>query len=269
MIRRLPPGLLVRLAAVGLWGLVGVAVVTSAAALAVALQPPAAQTAAPPPPTAATGFAEMVVTAHVTAREGDAAALRALTGFDGDLDGVRGAAVQRTAVLDARLLASGRWAVLVAVEVGAPPPAFYEVTVVQDGAALTADGLPRRVAGPAAAQRPASALPALAVPSADDPAVVAAAAFLTAYLTGDGDLDRYTPPGSGLRAVTPPSHRALAVRRWAQVSTGAGAVVAVAEVSATAVEGRVEVLHYPLRLRRRDGRWEVTDLLPAPPLAAG
>ena len=38
-------------------------------------------------------------------------------------------------------------------------------------------------------------------------------------------------------------------------------------VRATDMAGRAQILEYALVVEQRDGRWEVSELLPAPPLA--
>lgn len=87
--------------------------------------------------------------------------------------------------------------------------------------------------------------------------------FLAAYLTGVGELPRYTSPSSPLSAVQPPPFTEVELVRSGLAATTDGTEVAVV-VKATDSDGRVQVLEYALMVEQRDGRWEVSKLLPAP-----
>lgn len=100
--------------------------------------------------------------------------------------------------------------------------------------------------------------------------------FLTAYLAGQGDVDRYLTPGYELRPVTPAAYTAVSVQQVlagrddpvedtphdgqrAQVLVTAGLTTLTAEQAST---------QYALQLTARAGRWEVSALQDLPVLAA-
>jgi hypothetical protein len=102
-----------------------------------------------------------------------------------------------------------------------------------------------------------------------DPATGLASAvegFLSAFLTGDGELARYTSPGSSLKAVSPSPFSGIEVTEAASTPLQPDSQLVVVGVEGTRSPGHVEVLEYWLLMEERDGRWEVADLLPAPPL---
>lgn len=143
---------------------------------------------------------------------------------------------------------------------------FYLVAVVDNGSGWAVAGPPALVAGPVAAERPDVAV---AMTGIDDANVEQATeAFLAAYLTGDGDVTRYTPPGSRLTPVTPAPFVAVEVVDAGSTSHDEGRLVVVT-VEATDPAGGVQALRYSIVLADRGGRWEVTELLPAPPLEGG
>lgn len=91
--------------------------------------------------------------------------------------------------------------------------------------------------------------------------------FFAAYLTGEGDVALFTSPESVLGPVTPIPFAQADVRR-----VGQGPVpgmddpdlqLARVEVEARTPAGR-ELLEYSLVLAKRDGRWEVSQVLHAP-----
>lgn len=90
--------------------------------------------------------------------------------------------------------------------------------------------------------------------------------FLSAYLTGDGELDRYLVPGATISPLTPPSYEEVEVLEGEATkrSPASWRVGVVVRVSDTA--GRAQILEYWLEVAERDGRFEVAGLHPAPPL---
>ena len=182
----------------------------------------------------------------------------------------------RTVSLGAREVAPGYFAVTVATEVQARDPAdrswvsvgtrFYTVGVVETESGWAATALPTLVAAPPAG--PASDLLVHRmdglgeVPGLEDAVI----RFLTAYLTGEGELARYTAPGSPLVAVAPPPFATVEIVEAGSVPAGDGARQVVAVVVGTDDAGRAQVLQYALVAAERDGRWEVVELLPAPSL---
>ena len=154
-------------------------------------------------------------------------------------------------------------------------------TPLVDGAATSpayvATALPMLVTPLPRAQAPASAFTAVQlVPG--DPALDTVTRFLSAYLAGDGELSRYVSPSSHLNPVMPAPYREVEVTGLALPSTvdagdeatspqeGVHLSVLVT-VSATTSDKAQEHLSYPLELTARGGRWEVTGLRLAVPLA--
>lgn len=276
-----PALLATRVATAGLWLLVAAGAVGGPLAL-LARAAPAPPRARPPAPRplAPSGFAELYVGAFLSAGQDAEAGLRAFLPGAPALIGVVAGDLYaaRTATLGARQVAPGYWSVVVAAEVlaraeGAYRPAgtrFYEVGVAVSGDALVATALPAEVAAPPLAPAPRLAFSAAALPPGDARAE-AVGGFLSAYLAGQGPLERYVAPGSRLRPVRPAPFAAVAVTRLAAEAPGAGPPGrerVAAEVKATDASGRAQVLGYALGLAEREGRWEVTDLTGAPPLAA-
>lgn len=141
---------------------------------------------------------------------------------------------------------------------------FYLVAVVENGSSWAVVGPPALVAGPVAAETPDVAV---AMSGIDDAGLEEATdGFLAAYLTGDGDVTRYTAPGSQLRPVTPAPFVVVEILDAGSTSRGPGEQVVVVAVKATDPAGAVQALRYSIVLADRGGRWEVTELLPAPPL---
>jgi hypothetical protein len=188
----------------------------------------------------------------------------------------------RTVSLGAEEIAPGYFAVTVAVDLMAKDPhsgdqpswlpvgaRFYTVGVMDTGSGWVADGPPTLVAAP-----PGGTPPELLVERMDGLSDVpgleeAVTRFLAAYLTGEGELTRYTSPGSPLSAVQPPPFAAVEIVEAGSVVASDGDRQVVALVVGTDGSGRTQLLQYALMLSERDGRWEVAELLPAPPLTTG
>ncbi len=110
------------------------------------------------------------------------------------------------------------------------------------------------------------------------PAGVSVQGFLTALLTGTGDLTRWITPGSVIQPVTPAPFAAVSVSETRAdvsvdgLSSGSPADGAQAHVIATAIatgaDAQTQTVQYLLHLTARAGRWEVTalDSAPAAPL---
>lgn len=269
----------VRAATGVLWLLVAAGPVAGVAAWA---SRPAPATVEPPagpavPPAGVAGWAELFVAAWLQAGEGDTGPLEALMGGPVRLDGQRpgGWHATRTAVVAAEPARGGVWAVTVAAELmgvadGVWQPVgvvFYRVGVAQaPGGALAATGLPAVVAAPPTA-RLETGMPRLASPAPvrDGPVGEALAGFFAALLAGDGDVTRYVSPDAGIAAVAPPPFTRVRVVRAGLRDRDDGALLVNVEVAAQAAGGGVQVLQYGLVVAQREGRWEVTELLPAVP----
>ena len=275
------PAVATRAGAVVLWALMAVAVVSGLVGLARPAPRAAAVVAKPPAsPVTATGWAELYVAAWLAAGEGQEEPLRAFFPAVPSLIGVRpgGLWAARTAAVAASEDAPGYWSVTVAADVVSVDRAgvwtpmgsrYYLVAVAAAGTGLVATSLPAQVAAPPLARSPRLAYqPAGAAVVRDVQDSVER--FITAYVAGDGELDRYITPGAPLRPVRPaPFAKAEVTSLAADGPAVAGKRVRVlAAVRATDPAGRVSMLSYPLALAARDGRWEVAEVLGTPPLAA-
>ena len=269
---------------IGLWALVGLTFFAAAVAL---LRPPPKATAAvkvPESTIGAQGFAELYVAAYLGAGKGTEESLRAFYPEGVDLGDVApgGVYAGRTTAIDAQEVERHYWAVTVGVEVLYPQGTglqsggvrFYQVGVARVGGAYVATALPSEVPAPVTGRRPKLALGTLDRPERNDPVATAVGHFAAAFLTGNGELARYTAPGSTLRPVRPAPFASVEVTglsdREVERKVGERTVAAkevLAEVQGTDPGGRVQVLNYALELVQRAGRWEVTKLLPGPSLA--
>lgn len=231
---------------------------------------------APPDTSGVEGFAELFVGAYLGAGEDSTDVLDPF--MDGaTLDAVpTGSWSAISAVsLGAEELSPGYFAVTVAAQLiatdsepGASPVSvrYFSVGVAETGAGWVVTGPPALVSAP-----PRGPTPELLVdrfdglgdaPGLDE----MLPRFLAAYLTGVGELPRYTSPSASIVAVHPPPFTRVEVLRSGVVETPDGTEVAVV-VEATDGDGRGQVLEYALMVEQRDGRWEVSELLPAPSLA--
>ena len=128
----------------------------------------------------------------------------------------------------------GRYRVVVATVGGAAGrPAYFAVPVRVDGGVAAALSLPGRTRPPAALDADSNGLPAMIAVSTDDPAFQTAAGYVTAYLTGSAEIDRWTGsrrPRSqrSLRAPAAPSGSTVSRRSPREAPTTRAAVVATA-----------------------------------------
>lgn len=288
----------VRAGHVAMW----VALLLGAVGGVATLLAPAAGGSAPParpppaaPDVAAGGWAELYVASWLSA--GGEAGARSLSRFypqPVDLGRVPagGRYASRTAAVEIRELAAGYWAVTVAAEVLEAAPGRLQATGIADGSGepaayrpvgvryftvgilaeagrFVATGLPSEVAGPAGLELPASPLGAPTRGGTRDPAVTDTVdGFLEALLTDTGDLTRYVAPGATVAPVRPAPYATVAVAGLSAADDGAGRLLVRARVMGTDAAGDpAGVSDYVVRLSRRDGRWEVVELLPALPLA--
>ncbi|MGV9248740.1 conjugal transfer protein [Streptomyces sp. NPDC003710] len=162
---------------------------------------------------------------------------------------------------------TGAWSVTVAAQYGNGSVRYYSVPVASDstGSSFTVTGAPAVVAGPARAEVKKSSY-AVTVPEGDLSSAVGE--FLTAYLTGAGEVDRYLAPGVQLTAVSPAPYTAVAVQQVSAVGEAAAAEQVPADGTKVRVLASVEArdatgrwpLAYELTLKARSGRWEVAAL---------
>jgi hypothetical protein len=212
----------------------------------------------------ASGFAERYVTAYLQAGR-DGATLVPFLGYTPELPGTAQATelaipVRSVEVVEA---ADGYWAVTVAS--GTPgQERFWRAAIeVDDDLTAVAVGLPSAVAGPKPAERTDLAV-TMTPPALDDPLVDTVTGFLSSYLCGQGDLSRYLSPGTELTAVDPAVCNELEITRWGATGDEEGHQTVVVDVQlGTGANARIAT--YSAAMTRRDGRWEIAELLPAPP----
>ncbi|WP_406436493.1 conjugal transfer protein [Streptomyces sp. NBC_01613] len=162
---------------------------------------------------------------------------------------------------------AGAWSVTVAAQYAGGSVRYYAVPVVSDstGASFTVTGAPGVVAGPARAEVAKSSY-AVTVPEGDLSSAVGQ--FLSAYLTGAGEVDRYLAPGVQLTAVSPAPYSAVAVQEVSSVEEAAAAEQVPADGTTVRILASVEArdatgrwpLAYELTLKARSSRWEVAAL---------
>lgn len=179
-------------------------------------------------------------------------------------------------------ISEGLWTVTVAVTLsarGSPAERRYFQVAVKylpsgNGAALVAAALPAPVAAPLAAAAPELAYRYRA--SLADPVATSIGEFLSALLTGQGDVTRYVSPGTVVAAVSPPPYTAVTVtdvlvdRELAGGTAPASGerLAVLATARATAGPQQVVDVQYALTLLARAGRWEVKAVDPAPAVVA-
>lgn len=145
---------------------------------------------------------------------------------------------------------------------------YYRVPVAVDAAQLRALDLPAQIEpprqGPELAQTYGN-------PCGPDTALgQVASGFLNAYLTGAGDVARYTTVKSGLSALTPAPYKKLAKVSLNADRQGCGTdgsqtkVLVTVEPETSA--GQAASLAYPLTMVRGEGQWQVASIDPSPAL---
>ena len=163
----------------------------------------------------ATAAAQRLVLTWLTASAADASALqaqvleplpRAL-----ELPAKRPAAPAQIWIGEVAQLAPGRFDVVVTTNGGPLGAAYFSVAVQVAGDSAAALGLPSRARPPVVPGAAAYTAPALTAVASDDPAFQTVTGYLTAYLTGSTELDRWTAPDAGLVAVTPRACSAVRV----------------------------------------------------------
>ena len=287
---RVSPLFMVRVLQVVLWLLVvsgplaAVLLARQVSAFGDRLETVGGQAVVKPPPdtTGVEGFAELFVAAFLGAGEGSPERLAPFLDnpvLDGTADGSW--FVMRTASLGAREIGPGYFAVTVAAEVVAADEEsdeptvwvslgtlFYSVGVAETETGWAVTGLPTLIAAPTRAVRPELLVGRFdgfdGAPGLEE----MVPRFLAAYLAGDGELARYMAPASRIVAVQPPPFVSVEVLKAGFIDAPDGSQQVAIVVRAIDAAGRVQVLEYALAVEQRDGRWEVSELLPAPTLAS-
>ncbi|MFH8698922.1 MULTISPECIES: conjugal transfer protein [Streptomyces] len=271
----------VRLSRVAIWTVIGAGPI--ALGVAVASTPTTVEAATSPKPTAAVrtravaadpaGYAQLFVHAWLRSSADDATSAQARLAHSMAPDvelpdraaGAQSTPASVTAVHSAQR-AGGAWSVTVAAQFADGTVQYYAVPVSADGAgaSFAVTGAPGVVAGPGRAEVPQSPYD-VTVPDGDLSS--AAGEFLTAYLTGAGEVDRYLAPGVQLTAADSPFssvsvQQVLAVEETAaagQIPADGTRVHVLARAEARDALGRWP-LAYELALTARSGRWEVSAL---------
>jgi hypothetical protein len=230
----------------------------------------------------AEGFAELFVAAYLGGGENSTEGLSASVDSI-SLEGVESGSwsATKTTSLGASVVAQGYYAVTVAVEVvaagevdadGQPvwvsvSTRFYSVGVAETTTGWAITGLPTLMPAPARATAPDRLIDRRDGLDATPGLEEMLSRFLAAYLAADGELTRYTSPSSPIVPVQPAPFTGVEIldAGMAEVSDDQTEVDVV--VRATDSAGRTQILEYALVVSQRDGRWEVSQILPAPSLA--
>ena len=271
----------VRLSRVAVW--TGIAAGPVALVLAVTSIPATVEAATAARPTAVrtaaaatdpAGYAQLFISAWLRSSADDATSAQAVLAQsmapDADLPDPAADAQTAPQLVTAVRSAQrdgGVWSVTVAAQYANGSVRYYAVPVTADrtGTSFTVTGAPGVVAGPARAEVPKPAY-GVTVPDGDLPSAVGE--FLSAYLTGAGEVDRYLAPGVQLSAVSPAPYQAVTVQQVSAIEAAAAAGQVPADGTKVRVHVAVEArddagrwpLAYELTLKARSGRWEVAAL---------
>ncbi len=165
------------------------------------------------------------------------------------------------------------WSITVSVRSGRAGPHserhYYRVPV------LVSEGRLRALALPAAVEPPAigpDLAQAYSAPCAEDtPLAQVATGFLTAYLTGSGDVTRYVTVDSGITPLVPAPYNSLTTVTITADDSACGTSGSSARVLATVTPKAggsvVPSLAYPLTMARGEGQWQVRSIDPIPALS--
>lgn len=269
-----------RVAAVGLWALVGFAVLGGMAGILSAARggsadprEPVAEAGATSP--AAEGFAELYVMTWLRAGEGQESELLAFSPDSVSLQGTKPDSFRArwAGTVGSRQVEPGYWSVTVAAEVeqagaaGYEPAGlrYYQVPVVARNGGLVVTALPAQVPAPVRSELPPLELTASGLLPPGEVAETIEK-FFAAYLTDQADVERYVRPGADVRGVVPAPFVETKVVAGKLRETDDDATAAV-QVTGKDAGGRTRTTAYTVHLQRRDGRWEVAEILAAPPLA--
>ncbi|MET8102198.1 conjugal transfer protein [Streptomyces sp. NPDC005236] len=184
-----------------------------------------------------------------------------------DREGGAHARLESVTVVRSAQRSEQAWLVTVAAQYADGSLRNYAVPVVadRDGGSFTVAGSPCVVSGPVRADVPPSPYQ-LTVPDGD--LVAAVGEFLSAYLAGAGEVDRYLAPGVALSPVAPVPYTRTTVQQVQAIEAVAAAGKVAADGTVVHILARVEArdedgrwpLAYELTLAARSGRWEVAGL---------
>lgn len=150
------------------------------------------------------------------------------------------------------------------------PTRFYQVAVHADADGwLTVYSDPSPIPTPALVPLPLLLVEPSLAPNAADPVITTAVTgFLDAWLTGQSEPSLYTTPGFSVPAFDTPLFTSITLHKIGIEPVPGYAhddlVVVAVSVAATGETGS-QLVTYHLVLAERDGRWEISQILPAPP----
>lgn len=149
-------------------------------------------------------------------------------------------------------------------------PYWYQVAVHTQGEEMAPAGLPAPVSMPSVGSAPQLGYPNRV---ANQEVQSTVADFMTAYLTGTGDVTRFVSPETTITAITPAYWTQAAVKTL-QASTEVEDSNPVAGQTAEVLvnmnltrDTTTKPAQYVLGLKVRDGRWEIDSLNSAPALS--
>ncbi|WP_433574711.1 conjugal transfer protein [Nocardia brasiliensis] len=218
----------------------------------------------------ATSFAEDFVVTYLSAdnRQRDSLERFLSTAGQTMLPATSGVVSDPMAVYAARTLSNGNvdiWTVTISVRQGedARGRSYFRVAMSLIDGAVRALSVPAEVEPPRRATGLALGYSMTCGP--DTPVGQAAVGFLTAYLTGSGDIARYSVPGTGFVGLRPPPYAKLeSVALASDDSTcgsGAKTVRLLAKVGPRADDDDVvATLGYPLTMVLNAGQWQVRSI---------
>ena len=149
-------------------------------------------------------------------------------------------------------------------------PYWYQIAVQAQGEEIAPAGLPAPIAMPAIADGPQLGYPSRV---ANKEVQATVADFMTAYLTGQGDVTRYITPESTIMAITPAYWTQATVKTIQSVSEVANSNPVTGQTAEVLVEMNLtretttKPAQYVLSLKVRDGRWEIQSINSAPALS--
>ncbi|MGW0057853.1 conjugal transfer protein [Nocardia nova] len=165
------------------------------------------------------------------------------------------------------------WAVTISVHPGRTGSVTDARQYYQVAVSVTPDGRRRALSLPAAVEPPRRGPDitlAYGTPCpSDTPLADVATGFLTAYLTGSGDVARYTAVGAGITALRPAPFTGLESVSVTADESSCGSSGNAAKVLATVAPkgsgGASVSLSYPLTMVRPSGQWQIQaiDRVPA------
>lgn len=145
-------------------------------------------------------------------------------------------------------------------------PRWWQVVLRVDGSGgISVVGLPTPISAPASASGNLNLGYSKPVNSTEASATVNE--FLTAYLTGVGEVSRYTTPGSSILPVTPAPYEQVSVQEIRsdvdltdKTIRKNGAKAHLSVVARTSSGKSAQTTTYFLTVKARDGRWEIESI---------